>query len=224
MNTYPFKIREGEPLDNDFIEGSWVENLRGTSPHTMGIDSTIYFNRQRAVIRRVLSRAKVLCAVDPVDPSIIWGYLVYEPRSSSEPCHYCHGTGKCTNFRLPGPRDKVTKPGDCVNRKNLICHGCDIRVRKCSICCGSGKQPFVAHFAYTKRDFRSWVMRRHGNGNHVRQEGMGGVMTALLERALDGANPLTTSIIATAYSDSLCPILRGKMPRVVVDPYLLHER
>lgn len=166
MKDTPFRIREGKPLDTDFIEGSWVENLRGTSPHTRGVESAVYFPRQRAVIRRVLAHAKVLCAVDPSDEDVIWSYLVYEP----------------------GP-------------------------------------PFVAHFAYTKRDFRSWVwVQRPGPGHYIRQEGRGGGMAALLEHALDGADPSTASIIATAYTDALGAIIRAKRTRVVVDPYLLHER
>jgi hypothetical protein len=159
----PFRIREGKPIDLDFIEGSWVENLRGTSPHTRGIESSIYFPRQRALIRRILAHANVICAVDPQDEDVIWGYLVFEPG-----------------------------------------------------------QPFVAHFAYTKRDFRSWVWaQRPAPGHYIRQEGRGGVAKALVERASGQENPV---ILATAYTDSLGAIIRSTRSRIVVDPYLLHER
>lgn len=166
MKTYPFDIRCGKDMDLDFIEGSWVENLRGTSPHTRGIESSVYFPRQRALIRRLLAHASALCAVDPSDENVIWGYLVYEP----------------------GP-------------------------------------PFVVHFCYTKRDFRSHVwVQRPGPGHYEEQDGRGGVLYALLDRALDGADPRTASIVATAYTDALGAIMRAKQPRVMVDPYLLHER
>lgn len=58
-----------------------MENLRWTSPQTRGVDSSIYFPRQRALIHKLLSRSAVICAVDPESSDIIWGYLVFEIAS-----------------------------------------------------------------------------------------------------------------------------------------------
>ncbi len=71
--TPEIHFRLPEPADKNFILSSWLKSYRPSCPV---VSDETFFREQKSLILRLLEDTNVLLACDPVDPGVIWGYLV----------------------------------------------------------------------------------------------------------------------------------------------------
>jgi hypothetical protein len=87
--SLPLSIRDVEQGDINFIFNSWLQSFRsGLMPKK--VDSTIYFSEHHKLIERILKRAPCLVAVNPDDPTQIYGYVAYEKIDGIFVLHYVY--------------------------------------------------------------------------------------------------------------------------------------
>jgi hypothetical protein len=75
------ELREGKPIDEDFIFSSWIQCLGNSRPYS-GLDRNWFTTAQHALIEKLLKNSKILIACDPEDDDQIYGYMVYNPMSN----------------------------------------------------------------------------------------------------------------------------------------------
>ena len=76
-NELVLRIRMGLPDDLNLILNSWLlENYHAAA--SKYIPKTIYFDNQKNIILKILSRSSVYVACNPEDETQIYGYLVVE--------------------------------------------------------------------------------------------------------------------------------------------------
>jgi hypothetical protein len=71
--TPEIHFRALEPKDVNFLLNSWLKSFRPSCPL---VSDEVYFREQKRLVLRLLEDTNVLLACDPVDPGVIWGYLV----------------------------------------------------------------------------------------------------------------------------------------------------
>ncbi len=70
-------LRELEKDDESFIYSSWLRSYR-SSPISTHMINDIYFDNHKKIIEELLSKANVIIACNPEDPSQIYGFICYE--------------------------------------------------------------------------------------------------------------------------------------------------
>lgn len=80
MDKLKVLIRPVETADVNFIFNSWLKSYRHGSYFAKKIRDTVFYKYHHMVCDAILRRptTRVLMACDPEDPSVIYGYLVYE--------------------------------------------------------------------------------------------------------------------------------------------------
>lgn len=71
--TPEIHFRALEPSDVHFVLSSWLKSYRPSCPL---VSDEVYFREQKRLILHLLEDTSVVLACDPVDPGVIWGYLV----------------------------------------------------------------------------------------------------------------------------------------------------
>jgi hypothetical protein len=83
------QIRKATEQDRPFIYATWLRNYRHSSEFAKDLDKDIYYEFHHAVVKRILDRgASVLIAADKVDPTVIYGYLIWEPLPDRDVIQY----------------------------------------------------------------------------------------------------------------------------------------
>lgn len=74
------KLRDGEQGDLPFIYDTWINSFRKSSEFTRKIHRKVYEQQHRQIVNRCLHRptVRVTVACDANDPSVIYGYMVWE--------------------------------------------------------------------------------------------------------------------------------------------------
>lgn len=73
-------FRAGVPRDTDFVADTWLRTYRDSAPIIRRIDEDRYRRAFLPLVAEILKRATLRVAASPVDPLVIYGYAVYEPR------------------------------------------------------------------------------------------------------------------------------------------------
>ena len=91
MSSLPIDIREYTDSDENFIFSSWLKSQCGQGI-AKSIPKSIYFPEHHKVVERILSNnnTQIKIACDPADPSVVYGYLVYEIKADVFVFHYAY--------------------------------------------------------------------------------------------------------------------------------------
>ena len=79
VNGRDYRIRPAEPSDRGFICSTWLRDYGEHSAFARKIAQADYRLFHGLVIDRILSRAHVAVACDVTDPSVLYGFIVWEP-------------------------------------------------------------------------------------------------------------------------------------------------
>lgn len=79
-------IRKPRSQDLDFIYATWLNSYFGDSCYYHSVRKSVYKREYAKIIDRLLSISSILIACKPDDEIVIYGYLVFEPRT----IHYCY--------------------------------------------------------------------------------------------------------------------------------------
>jgi hypothetical protein len=82
-------IRLADESDQGLIFSSWLKSYR-KSASTLGLTNEIYFDGQREIIRRLLSKAQVRLLVSRDDPSHIYGWACMDLTGNLPVLHYVY--------------------------------------------------------------------------------------------------------------------------------------
>lgn len=83
-------IRQYNSEDKNFVIASWLKSYRHGSYFAKRISSTIYYKFHHAVAERIIARANITIACDPVDPSVIFGYMISEKFEDKDVIHFTY--------------------------------------------------------------------------------------------------------------------------------------
>ena len=86
-------VRQGVTADVPFIFSSWLKSYRANSPFARSVSERIYFDREHAIIERILARGRTLVAHVEGDPDTILGYLVAEQFAIPAVAHWLYVKG-----------------------------------------------------------------------------------------------------------------------------------
>lgn len=86
-------IRQGTTSDVPFIFSSWLKSYRSNSPFAGSVSERIYYDREHAIIERILARGRTLVAHPEGDPGTIIGYLVAEQHTVPSIVHWLYVKG-----------------------------------------------------------------------------------------------------------------------------------
>lgn len=83
----PFEppIRPAEPDDVGLVVDTWLEGYRRGSPWARRLTNDVFFAHHGPVVAALLGRSSVLCACDPGDRRVVYGYAVFEPSTPEGP-------------------------------------------------------------------------------------------------------------------------------------------
>jgi hypothetical protein len=74
----PYKIRSAQAEDIPFLYSTWLKAMKYDSDIGLSVRKSIFFEQYRQILDNILSDSKVLLAVHPDEPNVIFGYLVYQ--------------------------------------------------------------------------------------------------------------------------------------------------
>lgn len=74
-----YTVRKPTSADTPFIFSGWLESYANSSPLTVNIPKTLFFDGHRALITPLLSNAQVVVACLPDDPGVLLGFACGEP-------------------------------------------------------------------------------------------------------------------------------------------------
>ena len=85
--TDQIAIREFDPHDMGLIYQSWLRSYR-FSDFARAIRVSIYFSEHRHVVDSLVNTAKIVCAVNPEDPTHIYGWACMDLSGQLPIVHY----------------------------------------------------------------------------------------------------------------------------------------
>ena len=91
--------RVGKPEDINFILSTWLKSFRKTHDNKR-MHNDVYYPNQTKLIERTLQQAKTLIIANKLDPSHIYGYIVYEGTPSALILHYAYIKRTYRRFNL----------------------------------------------------------------------------------------------------------------------------
>lgn len=68
-----------------FVLKCWLRTHLHDSEFAQGVPHDLFFREHEPLLKRLLARSSVACAVDPESPSTIFGWIVYEPPREDVP-------------------------------------------------------------------------------------------------------------------------------------------
>lgn len=91
MNSPMWTIRQAMPSDIPFIYSSWLKSFKNNSDLGKEMRSSVFFTNYKLIIDRLLQQSEILVACMSEDPSVIYGYFVYETFFLDDAfmAHYC---------------------------------------------------------------------------------------------------------------------------------------
>lgn len=72
-----FNVREATADDFALIVDAWLTSCRNLEPWRW-VDGKTYFDRHRVLVNTLIQHDKGLVACDPDEPSVVYGFVVYE--------------------------------------------------------------------------------------------------------------------------------------------------
>lgn len=114
-------IRKMNLDDYNFVISSWLKSYYHSSYFTKRIRSSVFFKYHHQVATKILERPSttVLIAADKVDPSVILGYMIYEPYDGTYVVHYTYVK---SSFRLMGVGSELLKASELNINSCLFSH------------------------------------------------------------------------------------------------------
>lgn len=111
MENADVKVRLKVDGDTSFLLNSWLKSYYHSSYFCKRIREKIYYRFHHEVITRILGQpnTKVLIASDPIDTSVILGYLVYNEFECKPLIHYAYVKGA---FRQMGIATTLIKAAE----------------------------------------------------------------------------------------------------------------
>ncbi len=73
----PLKLRKANPSDHNLIFKTWLRSYAG-STFANDIDASVYFSEHNELIKKVLFRVDVVCAVSEDDETQVIGWMACE--------------------------------------------------------------------------------------------------------------------------------------------------
>jgi GNAT superfamily N-acetyltransferase len=89
-NKPEFSIRHQTEHDQSYILNTWLMNFRCSNHLERMIRHNVYFEEQTHLIQKILTKSKVIVAVDLEHDSQIFGYLVYNEVAHTKIIHYVY--------------------------------------------------------------------------------------------------------------------------------------
>ncbi len=87
--TLPILYRPAVEEDKAFIFNSWLKSFRkGT--FSANVDNSVYYANHHKLIERILLKSKTIICCNSQDPSIIYGYVVYQEVESQFVLHFVY--------------------------------------------------------------------------------------------------------------------------------------
>lgn len=74
-------MRAGTPDDHALVYETWLRHYRRHGTGLDDVPEATYRTEQRLLVASILARASLILAVDSEDPTLVWGYVVSEPRA-----------------------------------------------------------------------------------------------------------------------------------------------
>jgi hypothetical protein len=93
------QIRQGTIDDKNFIFNSWLKDYR-ESLFTVHVPDSIYYKHHADLIQQLLGKSYVAVLCNPEDPTLIFGYVVYQPYNEHVIVHYLYVKGIYRQFGL----------------------------------------------------------------------------------------------------------------------------
>lgn len=79
-NVEEIKIRQVETNDMPFIYQTWLKNYKYSSSFAKNIHEDVFYPEHTKVLNHIFGKANFLIACFAEDPTVIFGYFVYEPN------------------------------------------------------------------------------------------------------------------------------------------------
>ena len=71
--------REATPADFDFVQGTLLNHYCEESFWAQRLTTRVFFDGHTPLVRALLEQAKVAVACDSEDPTLLFGFIVFEP-------------------------------------------------------------------------------------------------------------------------------------------------
>lgn len=87
MNPIPLLIRDGLGEDSPYVFATWLKAQR-TQGDRAEMRNSVYFENEKRRVGYLLSRSRVLMAVNPDDAAHLYGYVVFSRVSEITLVHF----------------------------------------------------------------------------------------------------------------------------------------
>lgn len=89
MSEHLFNLRAARDDDGNLILSDWLKSFRD-SEFAKHMANPVYFSGHQELVKKVLLRSAVICAVDPNDPNHVFGWICIETRGLTQIVHYIY--------------------------------------------------------------------------------------------------------------------------------------